>query len=66
MIRLPFSEFRKILTILDNHIKLLAMIKAENLPIKSVLVDDVEQIRHLLNKGRNKKHDGSIDESVSS
>ena len=37
--------------VLDNHFKLLSMINDKSLPIKSILIQDVETMRGILNQG---------------
>jgi hypothetical protein len=44
------KNFREVISILDNHQKLLSMLNANVLPIKEILIKDVNDIKQLLEK----------------
>ena len=49
------NQVKKLENILDNHSKLLSMISGNVLPIKQVLIDDVQVMKQILDSGRLKE-----------
>ena len=47
--------------VLDNHFKLLSMINDKSLPIKSILIQDVETMRGILNQGSFSKKKAEVE-----
>jgi hypothetical protein len=49
------NKFREITNILDNHSKLLLMLNSKVLPIKEILIKDINDVKELLEKASKKE-----------
>ena len=64
-VNLHKQKIWKIETILDNHGKLLSMLSPKILPIKQSLLQDVSEIRHILEVAKKKENDKNLDKNAS-